>query len=109
MPGWKSLTNICDPLVKAGEAGACGFAALMTLIQNAMTDLILVSTLLVVVALVTAGVKLVTSQGNPGALKDTKEMFMSIVIGYGIILTAWLVVYTITSTLLHGEFTLIMN
>jgi hypothetical protein len=110
MPGWKSLTNICDPLAKSGTtgpSGACDFGALTTLIQNGMTDLILISSLLVIVALVTAGIKLVTSGGNPKALSDAKGMFTNIVIGYAVILTAWLVVYTITSTLLAPGFSLI--
>jgi hypothetical protein len=111
MPGWQPLTNICTPTLPAGTAGACGFEALMELISNAMTDLILISTLLVIVALVWSGFNLVTAgmRGDSGALSDLKGKMLNIVIGYAIILGAWLVVYAITSTLLHDGFSLIRN
>ncbi len=110
LPGWKPLTNICDATLQLGEQGKrCDFAALTELIRNGITDLILISTLLVVVAAIVAGMKLVTSGGNPSKLTEVKEMFTKIIIGYAVVLTAWLVVYTITSVLLNSEFSLIMN
>lgn len=114
MPGWQPLTNICDPLWKATAPNSlppCGFGALMTLIKNGMTDLVLISTLVVVIVLVVSGGKLVTAgmRGDSGALSDVKSAFGKIALGYGIILTAWLLVYTITSTLLNPGFSLIMN
>src|SRR6185436_13804665 len=112
MPGWKSLTNICDPLLRYGETGdlpRCDFSALLILIKNGMTDLILISTLVVVIALVIAGVKLVTAgmRGDYNALSDVRGTFGRIILGYAIILLSWLLVYTITSTLLNDNFSLL--
>lgn len=107
LPGWQPLTNICNQTEDFSDP--CNFKSLTTLISNGMTDLIILSTLLVVVALVISGFKLVLSNGNPGALTEVKEMFTKIVIGYAIILTAWLVVYTITSVLLKTQFTILMK
>lgn len=42
-----------------------------------------------------AGVRLVASAGNPGALSDAKDKFINAIIGFVIVLSAWLIVDTI--------------
>jgi hypothetical protein len=110
LPGWKPLIGpeICP---EVSGIPHCDFASITKLISNGMTDLVLISTLIVVLALVIAGFKLVTAgvRGDSGALKDLKDAFMNIVIGYAIILTAWVVVYTITSLLLAPGLTLLIK
>ncbi len=76
----------------------------MTLIQNVIHDLVLLSTLLVVVVLIVAGVKLLASRGNPSALTAAKEMMGKVIMGYIVILIAWVAVYSITSALIHEAF-----
>lgn len=104
--GWKPLTNICDPLLDPGTAGSCGIGALLELIQNGITDLVIVSTLIVVAAAFFSGFKLVTAgmRGDSGALNDAKKMFGKIATGYAVILLAWVVVYTLVSTFLKPGF-----
>ena len=51
------------------------------------------------VLLAIAGVKLVTSGGNPGALDAAKSSFTNAIIGFIIVLAAWLVVDTIIRSL----------
>ena len=103
IPGWQPLI-VCD-----GVDPPCNIGSVIELIKNGIADLVLISTLLVVVALVISGFRLLTSFGKPKALEETKTMFSKIVIGYGIILTAWVVVYTITSVLLKPEFNFFLS
>ncbi len=99
MPGWQPLVGFCD-----GVTNPCDFADFITLIKNGITDLVLLSTLLVVAMLAYAGINLLMSGGNAGARTDAKDMGLKVVKGYMWILVAWLLVYTITSTLLKPEF-----
>lgn len=99
MPGWQTLTHICD-----GVEIRCGFPQFIMLIKNGITDMILLSTLLVVAALAVAGIQLLTSGGNPSKLTAAKDMAWKIVKGYMWILIAWLLVYTITSKLLNADY-----
>lgn len=51
--------------------------------------------LLFAVLMMIAGVRLVTSAGNPSALSDAKDKFINAIVGFLIILAAWLIVDTI--------------
>lgn len=98
MPGWKSLI-VCD-----GIQNPCNFEDVILLIKNVIHDMVLLSTLVVVAALVYAGFLLLSSGGNPGALTQVKTMMWKIVVGYLWILAAWLIVYTISKVLLKDGF-----
>lgn len=65
----------------------------------------LIGILFVVFALLLAiaGVKLVTSGGNHHALDEAKSSFTNAIIGFLIILSAWLIVDTIMRALVGGE------
>jgi hypothetical protein len=111
MPGWKSLI-VCDPVPSTGgdfvgPVRDCDFEALIELVRVLIHDLVLLSTLLAVGVFAYAGIKLLASGGNPGAMKDAKGMFFKVLIGYMWILAAWLIVYTITSVLLHPGYSLL--
>ena len=103
MPGWRNLI-VCD-----GVKVPCTFAKLIELIQVGIHDLVLLSTLLVIGVFVMAGIKLLSSGGNPGALTEVKSMLWSVVMGYMWILAAWLIVYTITSILLKPGYSLLLG
>lgn len=85
----------------------CDFNDLITLAQNLITDLIIISTFLAAIAFAYAGFLLLTSGGNEGRRKDAKTVFIKVLIGYLWILGAWLLVYTITSVLLKPEYSLL--
>ena len=103
-PGWAPLI-VCDGVVpNDANLPQCSIGSAIQLVKNGLQDLVLLSTLLMVVVLVIAGIKLLTSQGNPSALKETKDAFMKILTGYAVILAAWVIVYTLASTLLKPEF-----
>ena len=93
---WQSLI-VCD-----GVTDECTFDDLITLAQAVITDLILISTLLAVIAFAYTGFLLLTSGGNESAKTRAKEVFRKVFIGYMWILGAWLLVYTITSLLEPG-------
>lgn len=50
-----------------------------------------------------AGVKMVTSAGNMGAIESAKEMMVNVIIGYLILLSAWLVIDTVMKTFVGDE------
>ncbi len=113
MPGWKTITKVCDPLSdKAfveGVGGRCDFNAFIVLIKNGIFDLVLISTLIVVFMLIYVGFKLITSQGNTSAYTDAKKIFGNVVKGYLWVLAAWLIVYTITNALLFSNFNFLLG
>ena len=80
----------------------CTFGHLITLAQNVINALILISTFLAVAAFAYAGFILLTSGGNESKKTQAKEVFRKVLIGYLWILGAWLLVYTITSLLAPG-------
>ncbi len=88
---------------------ACTFNHLITLTQNLITDLIILSTLLATIAFAYAGLKLLTSGGNESARKEATDIFLKVLKGYLWILGAWLLVYTISSVLLKPEFRSILG
>lgn len=98
---WKELI-VCD-----GTTEPCTFNHLIELTQNLITDLILLSTLLATIAFAYAGFFLLTSGGSEGRKDKAKEIFRKVLIGYLWILGAWLLVYTITSTLLNTGYSLL--
>lgn len=81
--------------------GDCTFNNLIDLVKAVINQLIIYSTLITTGVLAYAGFKLMTSGGNPKAKEDAKAMLTKVIWGYVWILIAWLVVYTITSTLLR--------
>jgi hypothetical protein len=102
MPGWKSLI-VCDG-VPGGELPVCSFESIIELIKAAITDMVILSTLVVVGLLAYVGILLLTSGGNEGARKKGKDIFFQVIIGYLWILGGWLVIYTITSALLSDDY-----
>jgi hypothetical protein len=102
MPGWKDLV-ICGktpgPDVNADYIHPCGWNDIIQLISHVITDLVILSTYIVVVACVYSGFKLLMARGKPGELESVKNMFMKILIGYFWVLVAWVLIYTIVSKL----------
>ena len=102
MAVWQKLI-VCD----GTTADPCTFESFIKLIKAGIQDLVFIATLLTVVIFIFAGIKLLTSGGNEGALKEARSMLWKVLLGYVWILAAWLIVYTITSVLLDSGFSLL--
>jgi UPF0716 family protein affecting phage T7 exclusion len=107
-----NLAGVWANLIVCGSPGAvnpnsCGFADLIVLVKNVITDLTVLATLLVIIACVMIGVTLLTSQGSVTAKEKAKGMAWAVLKGYLIILAAWVLVYTISSALLAPGLSLI--
>lgn len=82
----------------------CEFSHLIVLAQNLINFLILLSTFFATFAFAYAGFILLTSGGSESKKDEAKKVFTKVLIGYLWILSAWLLVYTITSVLLAPGF-----
>lgn len=105
---WKPLI-VCYNEKIAEYNHPCGFNDLLVLVQNLITDMVVLSTLIATAAFAYAGFKLLVSGGNPSAKDKAKEIFRKVIIGYLWILGAWLIVYTISSVLLNDGFSLLQG
>ncbi len=86
-----------------GVDTACTFCTLMTMVNNLIQWLFTMLALIAVMMLMYAGVQLVVSRGNSHAMEEVKGMLTNIVIGFVIILSAWLIVDTVMKMLLNPE------
>lgn len=87
----------------------CGLDDLIVLVNAVIQNLVVLSTILATIAFIYVGFRLMTSGGDPGAKNDAKDILWKVVIGYVVILVAWLVVYTIMSVLVNPEFNFILG
>ncbi|MFZ2484740.1 MAG: hypothetical protein WAX80_00515 [Minisyncoccia bacterium] len=103
------LAQVWQPLVGPGVCSGpdCTFGSLIILLKNLITDLVIISTLLAAMAFAYAGIVLLTSGGSEAKKETAKGILWKVLIGYLWILFAWIIVYTITSTLLKPEFFLL--
>ena len=108
IPGWQDLI-VCSVDTKPEYDHMCGFNDLMLLIKNGITDLILIATIATAFVFMWAGILLITAgfRGDMQALDKAKKMFGNILKGYGIIIVAWAVVYTIMSVLVDPAYSLL--
>lgn len=92
-----SFAQDTTPLVElSGCSGLdCTACHVVGMANGLIKWLIGITFLLFAALLMMAGVRLVSSAGNPGALSDAKEKFINAIIGFLIILSAWLIVDTI--------------
>lgn len=70
----------------------CQACKAVDLINNVVTWLVGILSIIIVLVIVYAGLKLVTSAGNPAAKQSAKSVMTNAIIGYVIVLGAWLFV-----------------
>ncbi len=73
----------------------CNVCTFVQLISNIVNWLFGFLVLLAVLGIMYAGFQLVTSAGNTSALDKAKSMFTNIIIGFVIVLSAWIIVDTV--------------
>ena len=93
-PGIASFAGCSGP-----DCSACN---VVDMVNEGLVWLIGILFILFAVLVTIAGVKLVTSGGNPGALNAAKDSFINAIVGMIIILSAWLIVDTIMRGLVGG-------
>lgn len=90
----------CD----GSAASPCGFSQFILLIQNVINFLMFdIATPLAAVVFAWAGIIMLTSGGSADKIKQAKEIFQWVLIGFLIALSGWLIVSTIMGTLLGGS------
>lgn len=82
----------------------CDFGDFMTLVQNLINFLVVVSIPIVVVLFAYAGFLYLTAAGNQSQISKGKSMMAAAAIGFIIVLSAWLIVKLIVGALLNDEF-----
>lgn len=90
--------NIVD---ENGAVGTdqCKFEDFIELGRNLIRYLVLLSIPLAAIAFAYAGFLYITSGGDSKAKGQARGIFMKVLIGFVFVLTAWLIVYTLTSFL----------
>lgn len=92
-----------DPTKPGGEK-ECGFLDAIAEVKLLINTFFILSVPITVIAIAVSGVQILLAQGNMAKIKDARIRVQNILIGFVIILSAWLIVYTITSQLLKPEF-----
>ncbi len=73
----------------------CDFCNLLDMVNGIVNFLITICVVIAVIMIAVAGVKLLTSGGNSSAAAEAKGLFTNVVIGFIIVLSAWLIVDTV--------------
>ena len=95
-----------DPgLVTCGNTGQpnCDFCTLVQMADGLFDFLFVLLTLAAIMTVMYAGFQLVISQGNSGAMEKAKGMVGNIIIGFVIILAAWLIIDTVMKGLVRSD------
>ncbi len=79
-------------IVPACPAGGCGYKELIQLGSNLIKFLVFFASGIAAVMFAYAGFLLVTSAGDEGKVKQAKQIFWHVVVGYIIVLAGWLIV-----------------
>jgi hypothetical protein len=84
-------------LVTCGNVGQpdCDLCTLVQMVDRVLDFLFVLLTLAAVLMVMYAGFQLVMSQGNSGAMEKAKGMVGNIIIGFIIVLAAWLIIDTV--------------
>lgn len=77
----------------------CNLCHLVTMGSRIVNWLVVVLTVVGIVALAYAGFRLVISGGNPTAKDQAKALLVNVIVGYLLVLSAWLIVDTIMKVL----------
>lgn len=87
----------------ATNDSGCEFGDFIELIKNIMNFAIFTGVAFSVLAFSWAGILMITSAGNTGQRDQAKKIFSSVLTGFLIVLTAWLIVYLILKGLTEGS------
>ena len=87
-----------------GTGKICGWIEFVQLANNVINFIIWAAAIIMVIVLLLAGFKLITAQGNASALSDAKKAMGKAILGFYIVLFAWLIVNAVMQSLLRDDF-----
>ena len=92
-----------EGLVPCGGEGdpECQACHVVQLAQNILTWVINIMASIIALIFVIGGIKMVMSAGDTGAVKQARKMITNSVIGFIILLTAWLIMDTVLKTFVN--------
>lgn len=91
------------PQACANDVTQCNFCTFMDLVGNLIRFFFVLLTIVAILMIMYAGFLLVTSAGDVGAMTRAKSMFTNVVIGFIIVLSAWLIVDTVMKALITDQ------
>ena len=94
-PGWSIVPEAC-------RTCACGFAGVMGTVQNLMNGAISLAIFIAVGIMAWAGFLYITTPTNPEARSQANKMMMNAVIGFLIVISAWMIVDFVMKVLYSG-------
>lgn len=94
----------CNPKVVGGQlVDNCGFCQVGQLIKNGSDWIVKISGILVVILIIYAGLRMVLAVGATSAKTDARRFITKVLIGYVILLGAWMLVDTFIKFLIPGS------
>jgi hypothetical protein len=78
----------------------CGFLDFIAEVQKLINFAFIIALPVTIVSLAWAGIKLLLAQGNASGLNEAKKFIQHVLVGFAIVLCAWLFIYNISSYLL---------
>lgn len=94
-----TINSAGDPVGLVPCTNDCTFSDLVQLGQNILNYLVFISAIAAAGGFMWAGWLYFTSAGNEGQVSQARDIFKNIALGFIFVLGAWLIVYTITSSL----------
>lgn len=101
----KSLVQCSQELDRrTGEfVEECDFDELVALIRRVINYLIIIAVPVSAAVFAYAGIKYMTAAGDTGKMAEARRIFTKVILGFVVMLSAWLVVFAITSALLEDS------
>lgn len=84
--------------------GGCGFAEFVQLINNVVSFLVKISIPISAGVIAWAGFNMIMDGGNSTKRRESIEMIKKVIIGFVIMLAAWIIVSTLLDALLSSQF-----
>lgn len=86
----------------------CGWNELLQVVRNVINFVILLAAPCAALAFMWAGVLYFTAAGNESQIKKAHTIFTKVLIGFVIVLSAWLIVWTILNTFANSNVILLV-
>jgi heme/copper-type cytochrome/quinol oxidase subunit 2 len=111
-----TTTNSTSVLIPCGydadpnvAAKSCDFKKLIDLMNNVINILVIITAPLATIAFVWIGIMLLTAQDNPNKRTEAKAIAKKVIIGFVIVLSAWLVIHVIAAAVIDPRYNIFMK